>query len=539
MTSHGQPSDVAETLEELRTRLAEAEETLRAIRHGEVEAVVVEGPKGPQVYTLTTAEQPYRNLVELMQEGAVILTTGGDILYCNRRFAELVQLPLERVIGSGIDRFSTDADGSMASLLRTGRGAGRGRLRTSTGATRDVYMSVTTAVFDDVERRNLIVADLTDLIGAELDRDRAERENRAKDEFIAMLGHELRNPLGAIAGAVRVMSAVDPAESPSGRARAVIVRQVTHLSRIIDDLLDAGRLVTGKIALTRQPIDLAEVASRCLITVAGNERPVRHFDLETDSVWIDADPTRMEQIVGNLIGNAVKYTEDGGHIRIRLSAEGPDAVLEVEDDGVGIDAELLPRIFNLFVQGNQSLARVRGGLGIGLSLVRSVIELHGGNVSVASDGPGRGSRFVVRLPRIDAPPLENPSEASTIRSAKHRVLVVEDNNDTREMYRASLELAGHLVLDAADATAGLALLKSERPGIALVDIGLPGFDGYELARRFRAEPEGQSVILVALTGYGSPADRERSRRAGYDYHLVKPVSPETLEHLLASVLPAH
>jgi signal transduction histidine kinase len=418
-------------------------------------------------------------------------------------------------------------------MLRRGRGAGRGRLRTHGGKTRDVYLSVTTAVTDRVERRNLIVADLTDLVGAESDRDRAERENRAKDEFIAMLGHELRNPLGAIGGAVQVLNAVEPGESPSSQARAVIVRQVRHLSRIIDDLLDAGRLVTGKIALSRQPIDLAEIVRRSVVTVAGNERPNRRIDLDTEPVWIDADATRMEQVVGNLVGNAVKYSDDGGRILVRLATDDSHAILEVQDDGIGIDAELLPRIFNLFVQGNQTLARTRGGLGIGLSLVKSVVELHGGSVTVASDGAGRGSTFKVRLPRIDPPGIQTPVDTATTSAARRRVLVVEDNADMREMYRASLELAGHIVLEAADATEGLALLRSERPGIAFVDIGLPGFDGYELARRFRAEPEGRSVILVALTGYGSPEDYERSRLAGYDHHLVKPVAPETLQKLLA------
>jgi two-component system, sensor histidine kinase len=520
------------TIEDLRARLAEAEETLRAIRHGEVDAVVVQSAAGEQIYTLTSADQPYRALVEQMHEGAAILTVDGDILYCNGAFAKLVGMPLEQVIGAPVDRFTTGRGKSVAAMLRAGRGAGRGKLVAPNGDERDVYLSVTTVSADNVKRRNLIVADLSDLIGAESERDRAERENRAKDEFIAMLGHELRNPLGAIVGAVHVLDAVEPVGSASRRARAVISRQVRHLSRIIDDLLDAGRLVTGKIALTRQPLDLSDVVRRSVATIAGNERPDRRIDMELDSVWIHADTTRMEQVVGNLIGNAVKYSDAGGHIRIHLVADGPDAVLQVEDDGIGIDAELLPRIFSLFVQGDQTLARARGGLGIGLSLVRSLVELHGGTVSASSDGPGRGSVFAVRFRRIDPPTAEAPPVAVSRFAAKQRVLVIEDNADTREMYRKVLELAGHVVLEAADADQGLALLKSERPGIALVDIGLPGFDGYELARRFRAEPEGSSVTLVALTGYGSPDDRERARLAGYDHHLVKPVAPETLQQLM-------
>ena len=407
-------------IDDLRARLAEAEETLRAIRHGEVDAVVVQSDAGEQVYTLTSADQPYRDLVEQMQEGAAILTVDGDILYCNRGFARLVGMPLELVIGAPIDQFTSGRGDSVAAMLRAGRGAGRGKLVAANGDERDVYLSVTTASADNVERRNLIVADLSDLIGAESDRDRAERENRAKDEFIAMLGHELRNPLGAIVGAVQVLDAIEPADSMSRRARGVISRQVKHLSRIIDDLLDAGRIVTGKIALTRQPLDLSAVVRRSVATVAGNERPDRHIDMEVDSVWISADTTRMEQVVGNLIGNAVKYSDTGGRIRIQLGAEGPEAVLRVEDDGIGIDEELLPRIFNLFVQGNQTLARARGGLGIGLSLVRSLVELHGGTVSVTSDGPGRGSTFVVRFPRIDPPAAAAPRAAAPPRPSRRR-----------------------------------------------------------------------------------------------------------------------
>jgi signal transduction histidine kinase len=527
------PHAVDSAPDELRARLTEAEDTLRALRHGEVDAVIVDGDDGPKVYTLTSAEQPYRDLVEQMQEGAAILTVDGDVLYCNQRFADLLAEPLEQVIGSSIDRLTTISPPSTAAMLRAGRGAGRARLILSDGSSRDVYLSVTTSTTDNVERRNLIVADLTDLVGAQEDRNRAERENRAKDEFIAMLGHELRNPLGAIVGAVQVMNASELADSTSARARAVIVRQVKNLSRLIDDLLDAGRLVTGKIALAREPLEFSEIVVRSVSSMSASDRLDRHIELHTTRVWIDADGTRMEQVVGNLVGNAIKYTEPGGRIRIQLTSDGREATLRVADDGVGIEPDLLPRVFNLFVQGNQSLARARGGLGIGLSLVRSLVDLHGGTVSVTSDGPGRGSTFEVRLPTIPSPAARAQLASASKAAIQRRVLVIEDKADTREMYRAALELAGHIVIEAADAEEGLALLKSERPSFALVDIGLPGFDGYELARRFRAEPDSQSVVLVALTGYGSPDDRERARLAGYDHHLVKPVAPETLQQLLS------
>jgi PAS domain S-box-containing protein len=482
-----------------------------------------------------SAEQPYRSLVEQMQEGAAILTVAGDILYCNRRFAELVALPLEDVIGGAVERFLTHADfASLNAMIRAGRGTHRGRLVTASGHERDVYFSLTSAVSDGVERRNLIVADLSELLDAQSERDRATRENRAKDEFIAMLGHELRNPLGAIAGAIQVLDRVEGHDGTAARARGVIGRQVKHLSRIIGDLLDVGRLVSGKLVLIRRPLDLAEAVRRGVATVAQGDRLDKRIEVETEPLWVDGDSTRIEQIIANLVGNAVRYTDDNGHIRVTLKSEGDDAVLRVADDGYGIDRELLPRIFDLFVQGDQTIARTRGGLGIGLNLVQRLVALHGGSVSAASDGRGRGSTFTVRLRRASRPVAVARESAHDDVTLKRRVLVVEDNADLREMYRKLLELNGHDVLVAADATSGLHLLAAQRPDLALIDIGLPDVDGFELARRIRADARASDMVLVALTGYGSPDDRARAQNAGFDHHLVKPVSQETLRSVLNS-----
>jgi signal transduction histidine kinase/ActR/RegA family two-component response regulator len=526
-------SEIEATVEELRARLAEAEETLRAIRAGEVDAVIVQGEAGEQIYTLRSADHPYRDLVEQMREGAAILTIEGDIVYCNRRLAELVNLPLEQVIGGPIDRFISVADGdSFKTLGRTPSGTYEGRLLAQGGRLVNVYFSLTNTVSDGVERRGLLVADLSELLDARADRDRAEQANRAKDEFIAMLAHELRNPIGAIAGAIQVLDVVGTDQAPAVRARVIITRQVQHLARLLEDLLDVGRLATGKIVLARQPIDLADLVRRSVAVLGGDGRLDRHVEVTTAPVWIDADPTRIEQIVGNLVGNAIKYTQPGGRIRVTVRLDGRDALLTVQDDGCGIPTELLPRIFDLFVQGDQTLDRSRGGLGIGLTLVSRLVELHKGTVIASSDGPGRGSTFAVRLAAIAAPQQESPEGQPTHEVARRRVLVVEDNKDTREMYSTVLQLAGHEVLEAGNADRGLELLKSQRPDVALIDIGLPGLDGYELARRFRADPNARRVLLVALTGYGSQDDRERSRQAGFDHHMVKPVSPETLRELL-------
>jgi two-component system, sensor histidine kinase len=530
----------------LTERLTEAEETLRAVRSGEIDAFIVQGPQGEQVYTLRSAEQPYRNLIEDMLEGAAILTTDGDIAYCNKRFAELVAVPLEEAVGGCMERFINQADRpAYRALLTLGSGKRRGQLMTADGRTVDVFMSFTTSVCDGVERRNLIVTDLSELLDAQSGRDRAEQQSQAKDEFMAMLAHELRNPLSAITAAVQVLEAAKAHAGATSRARFIIGRQVQHLSRLVDDLLDVGRVVTGKIALERHVLDFCELVRRTAAVYTERESPHR-FEVTTTPVWIEGDAVRIEQIVSNIIGNAVKYTAAGGTISIALSVEGEEAVLRVQDNGYGIAPELLPRIFDLFVQGERTLDRAQGGLGIGLTLVQRLVSLHNGKVSASSDGPNCGSVFTVRLPKVAAPlgaaPLSDEPQSGMV---KRRVLIVEDNRDAREMFRMMLELDGHDVLEAEEGCAGLELLRSGMPDIAFIDVGLPGLDGYEIARRFRSESDAgapgmpvepdhlhKQVLLVALTGYGTPDALERSRRAGFDHHLIKPVNPEALYKLL-------
>jgi signal transduction histidine kinase/FixJ family two-component response regulator len=536
----------AEQIRCLTERLAEAEETLRAVRSGEIDAFIVQGPDGEQVYALRSAEQPYRNLVEDMLEGAAILTTDGDIAYCNKRFAELVAVPLEEAVGSCMERFVNQADRlAYRSLLTAGSGKHRGQLLTANGRTVDVFMSFTTSVCDEVERRNLIITDLSELLRPVAAAFRAEQQSQAKDEFMAMLAHELRNPLSAITAAVQVLEAAKAHVGATSRARFIIGRQVQHLSRLVDDLLDVGRLVTGKIALERRVLDFGDLVRRTAAVFA--ERESQHqFEVITTPVWVEGDTVRIEQIVSNIIGNAVKYTAAGGRITIALGMEANEAVLRVQDNGFGIAPELLPRIFDLFVQGERTLERAQGGLGIGLTLVQRLVSLHYGTVSVSSGGPNCGSVFTVRLPAVAASRSAVPlSDQPRVDAVKRRVLIVEDNRDAREMFRMMLELDGHDVLEAEDGCAGLEMLKSEMPDIAFIDVGLPGLDGYEIARRFRCESDiatsdepvapdhaCKRVLLVALTGYGTPDALERSRRAGFDHHLIKPVNPETLYKLL-------
>jgi signal transduction histidine kinase/AmiR/NasT family two-component response regulator len=537
----------AEQIRSLTERLTEAEETLRAVRSGEIDAFIVQGPEGEQVYALRSAEQPYRNLVEDMLEGAAILTTDGDIAYCNKRFAELVAVPLEEAVGGRMERFVNPADRlAYRALLAAGSGKRQAQLQTADDRTVNVFMSFTTSMCDEVERRNLIITDLSELLDAQSGRDRAEQQSQAKDEFMAMLAHELRNPLSAITAAVQVLDAAKAHPNATSRARFIIGRQVQHLSRLVDDLLDVGRVVTGKIALERRVLDFGDLVRRTA-TVFTERESQHQFEITTTPVWIEGDAVRIEQIVSNIIGNAVKYTAAGGTITVALSVEDDQAVLRVRDTGFGIAPELLPRIFELFVQGERTLDRAQGGLGIGLTLVQRLVNLHNGSVSVSSDGPDCGSVFTVRLPAVAATLRAAPlSDQPRMGGVKRRVLIIEDNRDAREMFRMMLELDGHDVLEAEEGYAGLQMLRNEQPDVAFIDVGLPGLDGYEIARRFRSEndatpPEMPSsapvhprkrVLLVALTGYGTPDALERSRCAGFDHHLIKPVNPEALYKLL-------
>jgi signal transduction histidine kinase/DNA-binding response OmpR family regulator len=360
-----------------------------------------------------------------------------------------------------------------------------------------------------------------------------ERDIR-KEQFVAMLAHELRNPLGAISSAVGVMELVggDPAE----RAREIIKRQLFNLSQLVEDLVDTTRITTGKISLTRSPVNLAESVVRAIKTldIAGR---TSGYDIRVEAAetWVFADSARLDQILSNLLGNALKYTPSGGRIVARVRPEGDRGVCEIEDTGRGMSPEALQRAFELFYQEERSRDRARGGLGIGLTLVQQLVELHGGTVDAASDGEGRGSRFTIRLPLSTpdaAPAPDRPADAVEI--GGRRILLVEDNADARQMLHMLLTLAGHEVDSAPDGTTGLEKAAATRPDIAVIDLGLPGVDGYEIARRLRAAGRDE-LGLIALTGYGQPADRQAALAAGFDAHVVKPVDPSHLASVIASV----
>jgi signal transduction histidine kinase/CheY-like chemotaxis protein len=377
---------------------------------------------------------------------------------------------------------------------------------------------------------------------------RQAEADRRKDEFLAMLGHELRNPLAAIRNALFLMDEVGTREERVARLRDVIHRQTRHLVRMVDDLLDVSRVTLGKIILKRQPLNLEDVVARCLNELglrSLTENQGLHLEFHSQPVAVEGDPVRLEQVVCNLLQNAIKYTPRGGSLSVSVGPEGSESVIRLRDTGIGLSEEMLDKIFEPFTQVESSRQRSEGGLGLGLPLVRKLVEMHGGRVEARSDGPGKGSEFIVRLPacRDDArvrAALHRPAPravASARPAGGLHVLVVEDNLDGRESLRELLEIWGHRVNLAETGPEGLEKAFALRPDVALVDIGLPGLDGNEVARRIRAVLGRDQMSLVAMTGYGQPEDRRRALQAGFDRYLVKPVDPAVLSQLLAELRP--
>jgi PAS domain S-box-containing protein len=369
-----------------------------------------------------------------------------------------------------------------------------------------------------------------------------QQNDRRKDEFLAMLAHELRNPLAPIRTAAHTLGLLGGSDERVQWVSGVIERQVGLMTRLVDDLLDVSRITSGKITLKRAPVAIAEMIAQALETarpLVESRRQTLEVDVAADVGSVDGDQARLVQVVGNLLDNAIKYTEEDGRIRLTAHAEGDEVVIAVRDTGVGITADLLPYVFELFTQADRSLERRQGGLGIGLTLVRRLVDLHGGRVAATSEGAGRGSEFTIRLPRLAADAAEpgaTPARRAPDRppGPGRRVLVVDDQADSTEALALLLRLRGHEVRTASDGPSALEEFARYLPEVVFLDLGLPGMSGYDVARRLRAMPEARDVRLVALTGYGTEADRGRTRAAGFDVHLAKPVDPHAVEALLAS-----
>ena len=400
----------------------------------------------------------------------------------------------------------------------------------------------------------LVAQALADVLGVAAERNRLEGElrsriqelaeqDRRKDEFLAMLAHELRNPLAPVRNALQTLRIMFAANPDVERLTEMMSRQVGQIVRLVDDLLDVSRITRGKVTLRMQRIDLATVVNqaveeaRPLIENRGHKLTVK---MPQQPIHLNADASRLIQVIGNLLNNAAKYTEPGGTIGLEMRREADAAVISVKDNGLGIAADLLPRVFDLFTQSDRTLDRSQGGLGIGLTLVRRLIEMHGGEARAFSPGPGGGSEFVVRLPVLpEKPKVEFIRSAATdhnpISTSSQRILIVDDNVDSADSLGMLLELSGHQVKVEYDGNSAIAAAGSYRPSLILLDIGLPGMNGYEVARRLRENPDFSGMMIVALTGYGQEHDRRKSQETGFNYHLIKPVRLEELKEIIARV----
>lgn len=497
----------------------------------------------------TTTEPPappdphVRLFLDGVQEYAIfMLDPAGRVLSWNHGAERLLGYPAEEAIGQPLARFFVPED------VRTGRPERELRDAEAQGqvaaenwhvrkdGTRFWATEVTTALRDEQGRQHgfaKVMRDATDRKHLETELRRQAEElteaNHRKDEFLGMLSHELRNPLAPVLNAVQILrhSPHDPAVVQ--RAGGMIERQVKHMARLIDDLLEVTRFTRGKIHLRRERLDLGVAASAAADAIRPRMRDrgvTFEFTPPAPPIWVEADPARLDQALSNLLDNAAKYTDPGGRVELSAARDGTAAVLRVRDTGMGIAPEILPRVFELFAQADKSLDRERGGLGLGLTLVKGLITLHGGTVEALSGGPGRGAEFVVRLPALDGPPEPVPRGL--------HFLVVDDNVDAATSLAALLDLNGHSVETAHDGARAVEAVRTGSFDVLLLDIGLPVMDGYEAARQIRTLPVAKRPLIIAVSGYGFDQDRSRAREAGFDHHLIKPVDVAAVIALLPS-----
>jgi PAS domain S-box-containing protein len=496
-----------------------------------------------------------RSVLDNVIDGIITIDERGTIESYNPAAVKLFGYEASEVIGQNVrmlmpEPYRGEHDTYLANYLRTGQAKIIGIGREVVGRRKDgttFPMELAVGEFHLGEGRHFtgIVRDITDRKRSERElRQRAEQlaeADRRKNEFLAMLGHELRNPLAPVRNALQLLKMPGLSEEEAREEREMIERQIDHLVRLVDDLLDVSRFMRGKIELDKRVVDLAGVVARAVETAQPVLDAHGHrltVSLPSDPIRLEADPIRLSQVLGNLLNNAAKYTERSGRIWLTAGREGGEVVVRVRDSGMGISPELLPHVFDLFVQAERTLARSQGGLGIGLTLVRRLVELHDGRVTASSAGPGLGSEFTVRLPALSESPRvgegrpDGPGLAAP--GSSRKVLVVDDNVDAAQSLAKLLKRWGHEVHTTYDGLSALEASRTYRPEVVLLDIGMPGIDGYEVARRLRAQPEFRATALAAITGYGQEDDRRRSREAGFDHHFTKPVDPIALRDFIAA-----
>jgi PAS domain S-box-containing protein len=496
------------------------------------------------------SELRYRRLFETAQDAILIVDAGTKkVLDANPFIEDLLGYSKAEFVGKELWQLGLfrDVEDSKAAFqkLQTQGYIRYEHLPLETKDGRKVDVEFVSNVYQ-VDHRQIIQCNIRDIT----ERRRLERQtqeqaealaelHRRKDEFLAMLSHELRNPLSAIFNALHILRLQDTENPVQQKAKIVIERQVGQLAHLVDDLLEVSRVITGRIQLHQERLEMRGIVERAIESA----RPLidRHqhelsVSLPAEPLWLRADPTRLEQIIVNLLNNAAKYTDEGGQIWLTAQQEGSEVVLRVRDTGVGIAPELLPRIFDLFTQADRTLDRSQGGLGIGLSLVQRIVELHGGTVEAHSRGLGHGSEFIVRLPALSlATKLIAPLETAKQPVQPSRILVVDDNIEAADVLVMMLQMFGHEAQAAYSGQTALEMAVQYQPNVVLLDIGLPKMDGYEVARHLRQHPQTKEVWVIALTGYGQDSDRQRTQETGFDYHLVKPVDPRKLRDLLATL----
>ncbi len=537
----------------LRAELEDAKGILEAIRHGEIDALLVAGAAGAQVFTLEGAEQPYRIMVESMSEGAATLIVDGTLAYANARLAALLGVSLERLLGQQFADFIAPPERArFAAACAAARSEPRVEefeVRAAAGAPLPARIALSPLrqsphSRDPIPALCLVATDLsesqrnTELALAIGKREAAEAELRLavqqKDAFLAMLAHELRNPLSPIRHASELLSRLLGSDSKAQGLLAMIKRHTDQLTRLVDDLLDVARIAQSRIVLKAEPLEISCLIDQAIETVQpiinGKGHQLR-VDKPAAPLYVHGDRARLAQSLSNLLHNAAKYTDAGGAIVLVVTASAEQVELEVRDSGIGISEQLLPHVFDLFVQSERTLDRAQGGLGIGLSIVKGLIEMHGGTVRAASAGAHRGSTFTIRLPRI-TPPQVSKQPYRPAPAVKRRVLIVDDNVDAADSLAMLLKSDGHEAETAYSADTALEAVERLRPDIVLLDVGLPQIDGYEIARYLRASNTVPGMRLIALTGYGREEDRERARTAGFDDHLLKPTDMTALQRLL-------
>ena len=539
--------NLAGLVTEARTRLEELEDIVSAISGGQVDAVVVERRGQPEVWTLEATDRLHLKLCEQAASlGTWHWSAASGEVTCSEGLLHIFGLPRdsEPSIERALELVHPDdrdwvAQSVQLALARQENYYDEFRIVRPDGGVRWLSSRgrVLRGADGKVERMVGICLDITERRQNE---EVLKLADRRKDEFLATLAHELRNPLAAITNAVRLSRTPQLSVQDQAWIHQMLDRQIELLGRLVDDLLDIARIARGRLDLRPEIVPLSELVNRAVEVVRpqiDRAHHCLHVEFTPERLAIEADRSRLEQVVVNLLSNAAKYTPDGGQIWLRVERDGAAAVITVRDNGIGLAPSMLPRVFEMFAQAEQGLARSQGGLGLGLPLVRRLVEMHGGQVSSDSAGPGRGSTFTVRLPlAVKAPPQQAPADkpplADRPAASSHplRVIIVDDNRDAAQTLARLLKLSGYETSVAYCGEEALALAAESQPHLALLDIGLPGMDGYELASRLKQAHPG--IFLAAVSGYGQAADRQRAKEAGFNEHFVKPVKLEELLRML-------